>query len=191
MARTVGNRGRVGGRQARPLRAALRTRCPVAVVRLREAITRARVLARAPALLCFGLTLAPAAHAGLGEAVESVQRDHAALRGSSLAVTAAQAYDRHEITTPDGTRVREYVSHAGTVFAVTWSGRSLPDLKVVLAQHYDEYASAATGRRGNHHVLSIATPGLVLNIRKLPRGFTGGAHVPALLPPGVAAQDIR
>jgi hypothetical protein len=189
MAKTVHDRGTAGGGHARRWRAALRTRGRAARMGLNVAVTRA--LALALALLGFGLTLAPAAYAGLGEAVESVQRDHAALRGTALAVTPTQAYDLHEITTAEGTRVREYVSRAGTVFAVTWSGPSLPNLKVVLGQHYDEYAAAATGHRGNHHVFTMATAGLVLHIRKLPRGFTGGAHVPTLLPTGVAAQDIR
>jgi hypothetical protein len=154
---------------------------------------RATALALAPALLLVGLVLSPIADAGLGEAVDSVQRDHAALRGTTLAVTPTQAYDLHEITTAEGTRVREYVSRAGTVFAVTWSGPSLPSLKVVLGPHYDEYAAAAAApeHTRNHKVFTMATTGLVLHIRKLPRGFTGSAHVPALIPPGATAQDIR
>ena len=157
--------------------------------RRRAPISWARVLT--PTLFGLGLGAAPAAYAGLGEGVESVQRDHIALLGTALAVTPTATYDLHEITITEGNRVREYVSRAGTVFAVTWSGRSLPNLKAVLGQHYDEYAAVSTGHRGNHHVLSIATPGLVLTIRKLPRGFIGSAHVPALLPPGVDPRDIR
>ncbi len=155
-----------------------------------RAALRAPPLVLATMLVSLGL-MTPAAHAGLGEPVESVQRDHAALRGKALAVTPAATFDRHEITTAEGTRVSEYASRAGTVFAVTWSGRSLPDLKVVLGQHYDAYAAATTRHRGNHHVFTIETADLVLHIRKLPRGFTGSAHVPALLPPGTAAVDIR
>ena len=150
-----------------------------------------RALAMTPALLGLGLASAPAAHAGLGEGVESVQRDHIALQGTALAVTPTGSYDLHEITIAQDNRVREYVSPTGTVFAVTWSGRSLPNLKAVLGQHYDEYAAASTGHRGSHHVLSVTTPGFVLSIRKLPRGFIGSAHVPALLPPGLDPRDIR
>ena len=161
------------------------------VVGLRAAMTRALSVTLVPTLFGFGLAVSPVAHAALGESVESVQRDHAALRGAALAVTPTQAYDLHEITTADATRVREYVSRAGTVFAVTWSGRSLPNLQAVLGQRYDEYAAAAAGHHGSHHVFTIATASLVMHIRKLPRGFTGSAHVPALVPPGVATQDIR
>lgn len=134
----------------------------------------------------------PVAFAGLGEPVASVARDHAELHGRALVVTPLQAYDRHEITTDDGTRVREYVSRAGTVFGVTFAGPSPPDLKVLLAGHYDDYvAAAAAARRGSHHVLAIDTPGLVVTVVKRPRGFSGSAHVPALLPADTTAGDLR
>jgi hypothetical protein len=144
-----------------------------------------------PAAVGLGLCLVTAAHAGLGEGVDSLQRDHAALRGAALSVTPMTAYDLHEITTAAGTRVREYVSHAGTVFAVTWAGRSPPDLSVVLAQHYPDYVQAATAHRGSHKVFAMTTDGLVMSVMKLPRGFQGEAHVPALLPAGVSGGDIR
>ena len=150
--------------------------------------------ARQPApvlLVLLGALLAPPVHAGLGEPVESVQRDHAALRGARLAVTPMAAYDLHETTTADGIRVRQYASHAGTVFAVAWSGPALPDLKVVLGKSYDDYVAAASGHRGSHHVLNVTTPGLVLNITQHQRGFTGAAHLPALLPAGASVQELR
>jgi hypothetical protein len=131
-----------------------------------------------------------AAFAGLGETVASVQHDQSSLKASALAVTPARSFDLHEMTTPDGVLVREYVSRAGTVFAVTWSGRNRPDLSVVLGQHYQDYLRATEAPHRDHKVLSIETPQLVLHIRKLPRGFVGGAYLPALLPAGTTAQDI-
>ena len=132
-----------------------------------------------------------AAHAGLGEPRESVARDHAALQGSTLTVTSAAAYEVHETVISDGTRVRQFVAPAGTVFAVAWSGRSLPNLQVLLAQHYPEFVAAAAAHRGSHHVLEISTPGLVLNVTKLPRASSGYAHVPALLPANASVQELR
>jgi hypothetical protein len=138
----------------------------------------------------FGLCVAPSAQAGLGEPAASVQRDHTALRGTALTVTPTPAYSLHEISTPGG-RVREYVSSADRVFAVTWSGRSNPDLSLLLGTHYAEYARTAKIHRGNHKVFSLVTAGLVMHVTKLPRGFVGEAHAPALLPSGVSAGDIR
>jgi len=142
-------------------------------------------------VVTIGTLLSPAAHAGLGEPVDTVQRDHAALHGATLAVTPMLSYDLHETTTIDGLRLRQYASRAGTVFAVAWSGPALPDLKLVLGKNYDAYVAAAGTHRGSHHVLTIATPELVLNITKHSRGFTGHAHLPALLPAGTAAADLR
>jgi hypothetical protein len=139
----------------------------------------------------LGALLAPAAQAGLGEPVDSVQRDHAALRGTTLAVTPMRSYEVHETTTVDGIRLRQYVSRTGTVFAVAWSGPALPDLKLVLGSQYDAYLAAATAHHGSHHVMNIATPELALNIAKHSRGFTGHAHLPALLPVDTSAQELR
>ena len=142
-------------------------------------------------VVAVGALLAPSAQAGLGEPVDSVQRDHAALHGAALSVTPMLNYDLHETTTVDGGRLRQYATRAGTVFAVTWSGPALPDLKLVLGKSYDTYFAAASAHSGGHHVLNIEAPELVLNITKHSRGFTAHAHLPALLPAGTAAQELR
>jgi len=117
--------------------------------------------------------------------------DREALNGSPNTVTSTSAYEVHETRTPDGTRLREFVNAGGRVFAVTWSGRFQPDLEQLLASHYPEYLAAAGHRRGSHHVVSVSTPGLVLSIVQLPRGFSGAAHVPSLVPPGVNPEELR
>jgi hypothetical protein len=141
--------------------------------------------------LAFGLCFSHAAQAGLGDPVDSVLRDHDALRGTALKRTPMAAFDVHEITTEHGIDVREYVSRQGTVFATTWSGPALPDLKVVLGARYPLYAAGAQALGSSHKVFSMSTEGIVLRVVKLPRGFAGSAHVPALLPPGTSVDDIR
>jgi Protein of unknown function (DUF2844) len=64
----------------------------------------------------------------------------------------------HQIVTAAGSTVREYATHTGGVFAVTWSGTQVPDLKVLLGSYFDRYVSLAQTRRTGHHVLSINTP---------------------------------
>jgi hypothetical protein len=120
-----------------------------------------------------------------------VARDHLALRASSHTIVPTAAYDRHDIITREGTRVREFVSRTGTVFAVAWSGPSLPSLKTLLASHYDEYVSGAAARRSTRHVMSLTTPGLILHITRLPRGFSGSAQIPDLVPAGTSPADLR
>jgi hypothetical protein len=149
-----------------------------------------RAVAAAAALAGIGL-VPSAASAGLGESADSVRRDHTALGGTALTVRPGAAYDVHETATPDGARIRQYVSHGGTVFAVAWSARTQPDLRILLAQRYPAYVAAASARRGNHHVLSFAGAELTATIVRHPRGFTGTAFAPALMPDGVAAGELR
>jgi hypothetical protein len=145
---------------------------------------------RAAALVWLGLALSNASHASLGEPVNSVAGDHAAMHGTALTITPMAGYDRHEITTAEGTQVHEYATPEGSVFAVAWSGAVLPDLKSLLASHYAEYASAAREHRSSHHVFTMKSDGLELRLERLPRGFAGTASVPALVPAGVRVEDL-
>jgi hypothetical protein len=151
---------------------------------------RAATLLGATLLAAF-LVVGPPAHAALGESRASIQEDHAALGGTALVVTRTDGYEVHETTTADGGRVRQYVGAQGTVFAVSWSARFQPNLKQLLGSYYDEYLSASRAHRGGHHLLSISTPRLVLGVVQRPRGFAGQAHVPDLLPAGVAPDALR
>lgn len=147
----------------------------------------------APALLGAGLAViaASSAHAGLGDPVDQVARDRAVLRAPAVRTTSMPSYDRHELVTDDGATIHEYATHDGTVFAVDFNGPSIPDMQTMLGAHFDAYLAAARAHRGNHHVMSFADNGIVVTIVKLPRGFSGSAHVPALLPQGVVAEDLR
>jgi hypothetical protein len=142
-------------------------------------------------LLTISCGWMPIAQAGLGDAATSVARDRQVLRADTATTTSMPMYDRHEITTADGATIHEFVAHDGTVFAVNFSGPAIPDMKTMLGAHYDSYLAAAKAHRGNHHVMSFTADGMVVTIIKLPRGFQGAAHLPALLPQGVNAQDLQ
>jgi hypothetical protein len=145
---------------------------------------------RVAGALCLGLATSTASHASLGEPIGSVAHDHAAIHGTAHTITPLAGYDRHEITTAEGTWVHEYAAPQGSIFAVAWSGPVLPDLKTLLASHYAQYTSAAHEHRGSHHVFSMKSDGLELRLVKLPRGFAGTASVPALVPAGVRVEDL-
>ncbi len=149
----------------------------------RRALPRVLVLA---AMLAAG-----SAWAGLGEPVASVARDHLALHGTAQSSTAGAGYELHETVLADGTRVRQYAVPGGRVFAVRWQGRQQPDLKVLLASHYDAYLAAARAHAGSHHVLSVSTPEVELYVMRRSRGFEGGAQAPALVPAGTTVADLR
>jgi hypothetical protein len=152
----------------------------------------ARVRLRATVAGALLLALAPleAAHAALGENIGSPARDHDALRGT-LVVMPMQGYEVHQIVSAAGVTVREYATHTGGVFAVTWSGTQVPDLKILLGSYFDRYVSLAQTRRTGHHALSIYTPGLVMTVARFQRSASGQAYVPNLLPSGVSRRELR
>lgn len=133
------------------------------------------------------------AFAGLGEDVSSVQADRAHVQGS-LRTTQTAAYSLHEIQAPTGTLVREYVSSAGKVFAVSWRGPWPPDLRQVLGGYFAQYQQAAQAQATAHNgrkPLVIQQSGLVLHAGGHLRSFSGRAYVPEMLPAGISAEAIQ
>jgi len=109
----------------------------------------------------------------------------------ALRISHAQAYDLHEIQAPFGTVVREYVSPASKkVFAVTWQGPRIPNLRQLLGAYFDQFARAAQARRG-HGPLNVQLPGLVVQSAGHQRAFAGRAYLPQELPQGVRAEELR
>jgi uncharacterized protein DUF2844 len=139
-----------------------------------------------PALWCA----APPAVAALGDAAVSVSSDTAHLK-ASLRVVGGTGYDVHELTTPTGTTIREFVAPAGTVFAVAWRGPFKPDLRVLLGNYFSLYASAPRSAGSTRTQLAIDQPALVVRAGGHMRAFSGLAWVPALVPAGVNPGELQ
>ncbi len=145
-------------------------------------------------LLGGGLLLgsaAPPAHAGLGQPVASVSTDRARMKGQ-LRQRSGIGYTVQEITLPSGTVVKEFVSPAGIVFAVSWRGPTMPDLAQLLGSPYFGQLKAAqkTQRFGHNH-LEVTGPTFVMHAGGHMRAFFGVAYVPSLLPPNVTPSDLH
>jgi Protein of unknown function (DUF2844) len=136
------------------------------------------------------LALPFSASATLGENSTSTEIDRASMK-ATLRMLPAVKYTVHEIQTPSGTTVREYVSSAGTVFAVAWQGPVMPDLRQALGIYFDRYIEAASGKHAGHRHLAIREPGLVVQSNGRMRSFSGRAYLPQLLPQGVSVEEIR
>jgi hypothetical protein len=143
------------------------------------------------ALITLGLGLP--AFAALGGDVNSVQTDQAYMR-ASIKTTAGQAFTTHEIKTPMGTIVREFVSPSGRVFGVAWRGPSVPPMQQILGSYFQQFSAGVQA----HHAayvgrspLNIQQPGLVVQSSGHPRGYFGRAYVPEMLPQGVTPDQIR
>jgi len=146
----------------------------------------------AAALACVSLATPASAFASLGGTPESVDADRLRSQGSLVAIVRTEAFTRHELRTATGTTIREYVSPGGTVFAVTWQGPWLPDLRQVLGSYFDEYERAVRTRtRRTRGVVQIAEPNFVVVTSGHQRSFSGRAFVPSLAPAGVRADALR
>ena len=129
------------------------------------------------------------AAAALGGDVSTVTSDRQQMQGTLRVANTAQ-YAIHELQGPTATTVREFVSPSGKVFGVAWRGPQMPDLRLLLGESYDAYLSAMVNRRVKGPVL-IELPGLVVRSSGHMRNFSGQAYVPALVPQGVAAEEIK
>jgi len=131
--------------------------------------------------------------ASLGDDAKSVQADQAKMLGT-LQTTSADSYVVHEIQTPTGVAVKEYVSPAGKVFAVTWRGSFHPDLRQLLGAYFDQYSQAVDAQRAQrrgHGPLLIQQRRLVVQITGHMRSFLGKAYLPQMMPAGFHVEDLR
>jgi hypothetical protein len=131
---------------------------------------------------------APAA-ASLGGDESTIAVDQGVLAGQ-VKVARVQRYAVHEIAAPSGTVVREFVSPAGKVFAVAWSGPSMPDLRQVLGPYFDTYVAVVSERKARGPV-NVVLPGLVVQSSGHMRAFAGKAYLPDAMPAGVASEEIK
>ena len=133
------------------------------------------------------------AWASLGGDRASIDADQLHLQGTRT-TKAVESYTVHEIQAANGIVVREYVSPEGKVFAITWNGPWMPDLRQLLAGYFEQYRTALQSRSGPRMArrpVAIEQPGLVVQVGGHIRAFSGRAYVPDMLPSGVRAEEIQ
>jgi len=130
------------------------------------------------------------ANAGLGEPRVSVQSDAARLRGQ-VSISENSLFEVHAIQLASGTQVREYTGADGKVFAVAWSGPTMPNLKQTLGQYFDRYVAGAETNRLGHHHLQIVQSDFVVHAGGHMRAYSGVAYLPKALPEGVSQGDLK
>jgi len=135
-----------------------------------------------------------AASATLGGDASSIDADRVRMQGALLRISRTDTFTVHEIQSATGTAIRQYVSPSGTVFAVTWQGPWMPDLRQLLGAYFDRFQRAAAAsrrsRRG-HGPLNVDDGEIVVQVGGHARAFAGVAKVPRLVPAGVRADAIR
>jgi Protein of unknown function (DUF2844) len=130
------------------------------------------------------------ASATLGEPESSIaaepQLGRASIKGTDLGTYRVQ-----ESQLTSGTVVREYAAPNGNVFAVTWRGPFVPNLKQLLGRYFDEYAAGAQANHLDHHHAEVRQSDLVVQAGGHMRATAGRAYLPQALPAGVTPDDLQ
>ncbi len=140
-------------------------------------------------LTVLAVTAFPA-WATLGGSVESVVTDQSKFH-AKRAVVDRQDYTINEITGDDGTLIREYVTPAGKVFGVSWTGPTIPDLTQLLGTYNAEFQTAVHARRGRRGSAAVHNSDLVVESSGHMRSFHGRAYLNSLLPSGVTEDVVQ
>jgi hypothetical protein len=143
-------------------------------------------------LMAATLAVVRQAWATLGGAADSVATDRKALSAVRSATTVQPGYTVQEITS-DATKVREYVSPGGVVFAIAWNGLTHPDLTTLLGSYVAEYKQALENTPRQMGVRRSEVRGSRVVVEKWGhmRNLQGRAYVPALVPSGVSLDEIK
>jgi len=141
---------------------------------------------------CLLLAAGPAAPgwAALGEPEASVSVDSGHFR-ASLHVAGRPSFTVHELRTPTGTVIHEFVSPAGAVFAVSWQGPYMPSMSLLLGQNFQRFANAPRSAGSSRSRLLIDQPDLVVHAGGHIRSYAGIAYLPQLLPAGVSEEQLQ
>ena len=148
---------------------------------------------RAVAVTALIFACALPALASLGGDVSSVEADRIHMKALTR-MTQTNGYDLHQIQSPAGTLVSEYVSpSSGKVFAVTWQGPFPPDMQQLLGSYFQQYTQALQSqeRHFGHRPLNIRLPGMVVQTGGHMRAYYGRIYIPEMLPQGTRAEDLR
>jgi hypothetical protein len=147
-----------------------------------------RALATVVTLLTFSLP----ALAALGGDLTSIEADRTQMNATSN-VTQTDNYAVHQIRAPEGTVVNEYVSQAGTVFAVAWHGQFAPNMQQILGTYFNQYSAALQSQEKHygHRALNVQQSGLVIQTGGHMRAYFGRVYLSALLPQGANPDQIQ
>jgi Protein of unknown function (DUF2844) len=144
-------------------------------------------------LLMLLATLAATAFpagATLGGPAESVVADQSRLH-AKRSVVEMPSYTVHEITSDDGTLIREYVTPAGKVFGVSWTGPTIPDLAQLLGAYNTEFQNTVRSKAGRRKIAVVRNSDLVVESAGHTRAFHGRAYLNSMLPSGVTEEVVQ
>jgi Protein of unknown function (DUF2844) len=132
-----------------------------------------------------------ASWASLGDNERSIESDRTRMH-ARRAVRAQASFTVHELTTADGSRIRQFVDGSGNVFAVSWNAQHKPDLPSLLGSSSFAYTQAvrvASAKGGIQRQFRHASGDLVVHSNAHLHLFAGYAMRPSMVPAGFVSQD--
>jgi hypothetical protein len=108
-------------------------------------------------------------------------------------VQDVQAYKVHELTSANGTIIREYVSSKGLVFGVAWQAPFMPNMEQLLGSYVTNLQTASKSQTHVRHLrgLIVRTNDFVFVSGGHMRFWKGTAYVPSLVPSNVPVEVVR
>ncbi|HEY4350384.1 MAG TPA: DUF2844 domain-containing protein [Paraburkholderia sp.] len=97
-------------------------------------------------------------------------------------------------TDEGGTKIHEYATGDGLIFAYTWEGPTMPNLEGLLGRYSVSYRAKAAelaGTRGSLHASRIVQPDVIVDSGGQMRSYVGRAWLPAAIPPGISPADLQ
>ncbi len=146
------------------------------------------------AMLFLSMLQCAVAYASLGSSPSNFGATPQLKPGArSLAAASGDAnYTVSQSTLDGGTVVREYSDSTGVVFAVSWNGPFLPDLRTLLGTHFDTLRSAAAKTpKAGHSQLLVDRSDVVIVSNGHMRSFSGKAWIPGALPAGFSTDSME
>ena len=140
--------------------------------------------------MVIGALWSAAASATLGEPESSLTTE-TQLNRASIKQSNYGSYRVHEMQLPSGTVLREYAGPDGKIFAVSWNGPFIPNLRQTLGSYFAEFAARAGAGHGNRKHLEVRQPDLVVESGGHMRAHHGFAYLPQAIPSGVAGGDLQ
>jgi hypothetical protein len=130
------------------------------------------------------LCISFSAHAVLGEKIQA---------SASVKVLRQTRFSRFEKSQPKLT-VHEFADNGGRVFAVTWQGKTHPDLSILLGSHLADFQrllAKARQQRPGRGPISIEEDGLHIEMGGPPRAVFGRVWLSSQIPVGVDQDEIH
>ncbi|WP_343732342.1 DUF2844 domain-containing protein [Duganella sp.] len=147
-------------------------------------------------MLFLSLLQGALAWAALGSAPSNFGTATTQARQAARSLAAASSSDAlytvTQSTLDSGTVVREYSDASGVVFAVSWKGPVLPDLRTLLGDKFTVMTSNAAKRpKAGHSQLAVNQSDVVIVSNGHMRAYAGQAWIPAALPAGFDTSSIE